>query len=123
MLWVILIIFTLVLIYVKKRTVLNVNQINHMQLNLLLKENAKETHFLDVRSVEEFKQKSLKGFKNIPLHLLPLKLDELSKDSPIVLICASGARSMQAARFLSQNGFQKLYNVQGGIMAATMKVS
>ncbi len=35
------------------------------------------------------------------------------KDKPIVLYCASGARSGQAMRFLKQNGFADVVNAGG----------
>ena len=37
--------------------------------------------------------------------------------APLVLICMSGARSAQACGFLAQRGFDKLYNLNGGLAA------
>jgi rhodanese-related sulfurtransferase len=51
---------------------------------------------------------------NIPLALIPLKIQELEpRDKPIVLFCASGARSGQAARLLKQSGFTDVVNAGG----------
>ncbi len=86
-------------------------------LQSLAKDNSKKRLFIDVRSTEEFRQGSIQGFKNIPLHLLPLKMNDLSKESQIVLLCASGSRSMQAAMYLSQQGYHDIVNVRGGIMS------
>ena len=69
---------------------------------------------VDVRSTAEFKDEAYPGAINIALHLLPVKMNELGpKDTPIVLYCASGARSGQGMRFLKQNGFTDVVNAGG----------
>jgi phage shock protein E len=69
---------------------------------------------VDVRSTAEFKDGAYPGAINIPLHLLPVKMNELGpKDTPIVLYCASGARSGQGMRLLKQNGFTDVVNAGG----------
>ena len=69
---------------------------------------------VDVRTPAEFKDGSYPGAINIPLTTLPLRLGELEpKDTPIVLYCASGARSGQAMRFLKQAGFSDVINAGG----------
>ncbi len=69
---------------------------------------------VDVRSPAEFKDGAYPGAVNIPLPLLPLRMKELEpRDKPIVLYCASGARSGQGMRFLRQNGFTDVVNAGG----------
>jgi len=69
---------------------------------------------VDVRSPAEFKDEAYPGAVNIPLPLLPLRMKELEpKTTPIVLYCASGARSGQGMRFLKQNGFTDVINAGG----------
>ncbi len=69
---------------------------------------------VDVRSIAEFKDGAYPGAINIPLHLLPVKMNDLGpKETPIVLYCASGARSGQGMRFLKQNGFTDVVNAGG----------
>lgn len=69
---------------------------------------------VDVRSTAEFNDGAYPGAVNIPLHLLPLRMKELEpKDKPIVLYCASGARSGQGMRLLKQNGFTDVINAGG----------
>lgn len=60
---------------------------------------------LDVRTVEEFDEGSVKGSLNLPLMELPEKINKLDKDREIVVICESGARSAQAVRYLNSRGF------------------
>lgn len=69
---------------------------------------------IDVRSPGEFADEAYPGAVNIPLNLLPGRLDELGpKDGPIVLYCASGARSAQAARLLKEAGYAAVVNAGG----------
>ena len=69
---------------------------------------------VDVRSAGEFADESYPGAVNIPLNILPAKAMDLGpKDGPIVLYCASGARSSSAARFLKEAGFTNVVNAGG----------
>ena len=69
---------------------------------------------VDVRSPAEFADGAYPGAVNIPLGILEAKLGELGpKDGAIVLYCASGARSAQAARLLKQAGFANAVNAGG----------
>lgn len=69
---------------------------------------------IDVRSPGEFADEAYPGAVNIPLSILPAKVEDLgSKEGPIVLYCASGARSAQAARFLKEAGFTNIVNAGG----------
>src|SRR5690606_25309857 len=73
--------------------------------------------FIDVRTPGEYKANHRKPFKNIPLSNLPSKIDKLDKEKEVVVICQSGMRSARAAKLLKQHGFQKIYNVKGGMSA------
>ena len=74
--------------------------------------------FLDVREEWEYDDDNL-GAINIPLADLPTRLDELEayKDEEIVVHCRSGARSINAKKFLETKGFSKVRNTTGGILA------
>ncbi|MFD2627667.1 rhodanese-like domain-containing protein [Oceanobacillus kapialis] len=73
--------------------------------------------FIDVRTPVEYKSNHRTPFKNIPLSNLPAKVDKLDKEKEIVVICQSGMRSAKAAKMLKKQGFQKIYNVKGGMNA------
>ena len=69
---------------------------------------------VDVRTPAEFKDGSYPGAINIPISLLAVRMHELEpRDKPIVLFCASGARSGQGARLLKQAGFSDVVNAGG----------
>lgn len=61
---------------------------------------------VDVRTQEEFDGGHAKGSVHIPLSSLPNKLKTIQKNSPVIVVCESGARSAQAVRFLISNGFE-----------------
>lgn len=68
---------------------------------------------VDVRSVEEFRDGGYAGAVNIPVQELGRRIGELEKGRPVVLYCASGARSGVAARMLKQAGFADVINAGG----------
>ncbi len=68
---------------------------------------------VDVRTPEEFRDGAYPGAKNIPLSDLGRRLGEIPKDKPVVLYCASGARSSSAARAMKQAGYADVINAGG----------
>ena len=68
---------------------------------------------LDTRTVGEYSQGHIEGFKNIPVDELRERLDEAEKDKPVYVICQSGLRSYIASRILEGNGYTA-YNFAGG---------
>ncbi|MFN4086246.1 MAG: rhodanese-like domain-containing protein [Spirosomataceae bacterium] len=81
-------------------------------------EAEKPFHFLDVRNEDEFEEDNL-GAVLIPLGDLPDRIEELEawKGEDIYIHCRSGARSDRAKRYLISEGFEKVHNVLGGILA------
>ena len=64
-----------------------------------------KTTVVDVRTPAEFRTGHVAGSLNIPLQEISNRLEEIkSLPQPIVLCCASGNRSGQAAAFLSKLG-------------------
>lgn len=74
---------------------------------------------LDVRTVEEYAAGHLLGAINIPLADLQNDLaawvDRLPRTVPLVIYCLAGGRSLQAATVLTEAGFTKAFNLEGGI--------
>ncbi len=68
---------------------------------------------VDVRTPEEFRDGAYPGALNIPVSNLAGRLSEIPKDKPVVLYCASGARSASAARTLKQAGYADVINAGG----------
>jgi rhodanese-related sulfurtransferase len=72
---------------------------------------------VDVRTEAEIRRGIIAGARHIPLHLLPGRYQEISRDTPVVFYCQSGARSMQAGNFLLAKGWARVYNLSGGLAA------
>ncbi|HEY3451943.1 MAG TPA: rhodanese-like domain-containing protein [Myxococcales bacterium] len=67
---------------------------------------------LDVRTPGEFASGHLDGALNIPVQDLSASLKKVGpKEKPVVVYCASGARSAMAARLLKANGWQTVRNL------------
>src|ERR1700761_6021833 len=71
---------------------------------------------LDVREPYEYQIAQIGGYL-IPQNDVPNRLGELDKNREIVVHCRSGARSQKIAELLKQNGYEKVSNVAGGILA------
>jgi rhodanese-related sulfurtransferase len=76
-----------------------------------------DVQLVDVRTDAEIARGHIKGAICMPLHLLPLRLNELAADKITVFYCQMGGRSAQAAAFASAQGLQGAANLQGGILA------
>jgi adenylyltransferase/sulfurtransferase len=72
---------------------------------------------LDVREPFEWDIARIEGAKLIPLGELTSRLGELNPADEIVVQCKSGGRSGRAVEFLQQNGFSRVSNLAGGILA------
>ncbi|MEQ9402836.1 MAG: rhodanese-like domain-containing protein [Cyclobacteriaceae bacterium] len=60
---------------------------------------------IDVRTHLEFERNCIAGSKNIPLHTIGSQMNDIvNLRKPLILCCASGIRSGQAAIFLQRNG-------------------
>jgi len=77
---------------------------------------------LDVREPHEFQIGRIPGSTLIPLGDLPKRVNELDPDRDLVVHCKMGGRSAKAVEFLRQSGFQKVRNLQGGILAWSEQV-
>ena len=98
---------------------MTIKQITASELKTKLQ--GKEFLLLDVREPNEFDYAHIADSLSIPLNQIPARLRELDMEREIVLICHHGMRSMQAANFLSQVGFNKLSNLVGGIDAWSLE--
>jgi len=72
--------------------------------------------FVDVRSPREYEGLHIEGTINIPLPDLRTRYNELDPKAPTVLICSTGHRSSTGGSLLKQRGFEKIFNVGGGMM-------
>ena len=76
-----------------------------MDISNLIKEN--KGTIIDVRTPQEYRGGQAAGSINIPLQEIVQRFDEIQKMAkPLIVCCASGARSGSAQQFLSQQGLE-----------------
>ena len=78
---------------------------------------AGKLQLVDVRNDDEVARGVIAGAIHIQLNSLPMRWNELQDEIPIVFYCHSGVRSAHACAYMAEQGFDKLYNLQGGILA------
>ncbi len=88
--------------------------IDPRQLNALLERGA--CVLVDVRERDEHARERIAGALSVPLgELRPESLPEHSADRPLVLCCASGTRSREAAARLEAHGLGPVHELRGGL--------
>lgn len=70
---------------------------------------------LDVRSPAERQIAAIDGHQPLPLPELESSLGSLDRGTEIIVYCASGVRSLRAARLLIDEGFERVSHLSGGI--------
>jgi sulfur dioxygenase len=83
-----------------------------------LEEHLRDVQIIDVREPQEFSGPlgHVPGATLIPLGSLGASLDRLRKETPIVVVCRSGARSAQATVLLQKAGYERVANLAGGML-------
>ncbi len=82
-----------------------------------LSEQGEEFILVDVRSPAEVARGIIDGAQHVPLHMLPMSIQQMDKSKTLVFYCLSGGRSAQAAAFAAAQGFGQVLNLRGGISA------
>lgn len=97
------------------RSMNGIPQMSAKELKQKLK-NGEEIFILDVREVHEYQSANIGGLL-MPMNTVPARLHEIPRDCDVVVQCHSGARSQAVAEFLARNGFTRVTNLTGGILA------
>lgn len=82
---------------------------------------ATEGTVLDVRTPEEWAEGTIPNAEKMNYHDddFATQIERLDKTKPVFVYCKRGGRSASAAEILKENGFTKVYNLDGGITAWT----
>jgi rhodanese-related sulfurtransferase len=95
-----------------------VRQLSPTELAAWLKDDTSPSPMLlDVREPWEFQVCHIEGSTLVPMNTIPSTINQLDDSRTIVCICHHGVRSMHVVRYLEQNGFEDVINLQGGISA------
>ncbi len=72
--------------------------------------DVRELHEADIADLPEH------GQARIPTGEFAARFEELDRGQELVLYCRSGRRSEWAARILLQNGYERVFNLEGGVL-------
>ena len=72
---------------------------------------------LDVREPQEWQSGHIAGAIHIPLGDLARRAGEVDASKPVVTVCRSGRRSLEAVRILRQAGLSDVKSMAGGMIA------
>ena len=79
-------------------------------------EAGEEICLIDVREPHEYQIANLGG-KLIPLNEVSMRLHEIDRDREVIVHCRMGGRSQRVAEFLQRQGYSRVANLAGGILA------
>jgi len=79
--------------------------------------DGKRPRIIDVREIREISGGTVPGAEAMPMASVPARMNELTREEELVVVCRSGARSAQVCMFLQQQGYDNVYNLRGGMMA------
>lgn len=82
-----------------------------------MKKEMQHTQVLDVRKHGEWNTSHLREADFVPLSDFPKNLTSLNKQTPYIIHCGGGYRSMTAISIMRNEGFTNLTNVYGGFGA------
>src|SRR5579875_712073 len=94
----------------------SIKQISAEEARELMKQGAV---VVDVRESDEWRQGHIPEAIGIPRGFLELRIEDKVPDrkTPVIMQCASGTRSLLAARAMRELGYENLYNLNGGFNA------
>jgi rhodanese-related sulfurtransferase len=72
---------------------------------------------VDVREDPELAEVRVAGATHIPTSAFMQRAEELPKDRPLLIMCATGVRSAAVTGYLLRSGWSDVTNVEGGIVA------
>lgn len=85
-------------------------------------QNDEPIDLIDVRELFEFEIARIDGARLLPLSRFNEWLGSLRPETETIVMCHHGVRSAQVCAYLSQNGFTKVFNLDGGIDAWSTEI-
>jgi rhodanese-related sulfurtransferase len=90
-------------------------QLDPLYADIRRRDAARPAVLLDVRELDEFRNVRVEGSLFIPMSQLGVRLVDIPKDRPVLVMCASGSRSQGVTGYLLQQGWEDVGSVAGGI--------
>lgn len=76
-----------------------------------LYEQCDQMVLLDIRNTSEYEWKHIPGSLRINSNQI---LQQVAKDKSVAIICLSGCQSLPIIRWLFEQGYQRVYSLEGG---------
>jgi adenylyltransferase/sulfurtransferase len=95
---------------------MSVGEISPVELKEKM-ERGEDLQLIDVREQSEWNANRIEGAVLHPMSRLQSSVGSIEKDREVVLYCRSGARSRRVGEWLVSQGYQKVFNLSGGIDA------
>ena len=114
----IFIVLLFLFIYVSFSSSGGVKSVSPIEVTSLL--NHENAIIIDVREQIEFDKGHILNSKHIPIKNITDQIDKLKKkyvEKPVIVGCQSGYRSVSICKQLVKAGFERVYNLDGGIAA------
>ncbi len=84
--------------------------------------NGEKVNLIDVRELVEYEIARIEGARLLPLSRFREWIDTLKPVGETIIMCHHGVRSGQVCAYLTQNGFEKVFNLEGGIDSWSLDV-
>ena len=113
---VILILSILIFVIGCKNYTKAVDVVSAQQLEEVIR-NETNIQLIDVRTLKEYNEGSIKGAINIDIKNLKSfkeQAGKLNKQESVYVYCQKGGRSNKACRILNELGFEKIFDYAGG---------
>jgi rhodanese-related sulfurtransferase len=97
----------------------NISSFGPEKFRFALSEDEKP-QIIDVRTKAEFDTEHIQGAVNIDINKIDFQKrinKKIKKDRIVYIYCRTGVRSLRAAKILSNLGFARIYNLEGGLEA------
>jgi adenylyltransferase/sulfurtransferase len=98
-----------------------VNNISPLELKEMLM-NEVGIKVIDVREKWEHNIARMNGTELVPMNTFTEHYKNLDMTRKIVVFCHHGSRSYSVCQFMIQNGFENVYNLEGGINAWSLQI-
>ncbi len=106
--------------------IITINGYSQLKTNKVIDANAIEFQnlidscsneiIIDVQTISEFKANALSGAINAPTKNDLFNItDTLDRDTPVLIYCNEGVRSLQASQLLLKNNFNLVVNLKNGL--------
>ena len=86
-----------------------------LEVKAMLDESSSDIMLLDVREKWEFDLCHIPMSIHMPIAEVILRISELEKTNPIIIICHNGRRSLNIGLELIDKGFDNVINLKGGV--------